>query len=80
VIQDFVAPFYIYLKADYQMRFCEIDDAMNPNFIEIRSKVISKVGEREKRKMEFTLMIKDNKLFTFVVKSGSKTISAKCIG
>ena len=44
VIQDFVAPFHIYLKADYQMQFSKIDDVMHPQQIEIKSSAIASIG------------------------------------
>ena len=80
VIQDFIAPFYIYLNADYKMKFSKIDDIMNPNRIEIRSEAVFKVGEMEKHKTEFILVIKDNKISSFTVIEGDQIISAECIG
>jgi len=79
IIQDFAAPFYIYLQADYKMIFNKIDDPMNPNQIEIRSEAVRKIGEMERSKTEFTLTIKDNKLFSFIIKEEDKIISAECI-
>ncbi len=80
VIQDFIAPFYIYLNADYKMKFTKIDDLMHPTQIEISSEAISKVGRMEKRKTEFILTVKDNKLSSFTVTEGDIIITAECIG
>ena len=80
LIQDFIAPFYIYLKADYKMTFAKIDDVMNPSVIEIQSSAIASIGGITKRKINFSLLMKDNKIFSFVITENNKTIVAECFG
>ena len=80
VIQDFIAPFYIYLKADYKMTFSKIDDIMNPGQIEIRSSVTAKAGETVSRAIDFVLVVKENKISSFTIREEDKTITAECIG
>ncbi len=79
-IQDFIAPFYIYLKADYKMQFSKIDDAMHPQQIEIKSSTIASIGSMEKRKIDFIFVLKENKISSFTIIEKDKTITAECIG
>ena len=78
-LQDFIAPFYIYLKAGYKMKIDKIDDVMNPNHIEIISQASIHIGSATKRKIDFQIGIKKNKIFSFTISEKDKIISAECI-
>jgi len=70
VIQDFVAPFGIYLKTEYSAKFMEIDDPMSPSKIRISSSALVKIGENVKRKIEFYFVLNHSKNFTMTINEG----------
>ena len=70
VIQDFVAPFGIYLKTEYSAKFIEIDDPMSPSKIRISSSALVKIGENVKRKIEFDFVLNHSKNFTMTINEG----------
>ena len=70
VIQDFVAPFGIYLKTEYSAKFIEIDDPMSPSKIRISSSALVKIGENVKRKIEFYFVLNHSKNFTMTINEG----------
>lgn len=79
IIQDFVAPFYIYLKADFSSVFSFIDDEANPAHIEIRSSASVKTGNRIQRSIDFNFKLKENKIHSFEIVENGKKITAECI-
>ena len=79
IIQDFVAPFGIYLKAEYVSTFKEIDDIRNPNRIIISSKAVAKIGKTEKRKINFELKLEKGTITEFVINERNECISAELI-
>ncbi len=79
IIQDFTAPFYIYLKADYSSVFTHIDDAANPSHIEISSCASVKTGNSIQRKVDFKFTLKENKIHSFEIMENGKKIIAEMI-
>ncbi len=76
VVQDFVAPFYIFLKATYTARYTFADDIQSPALIRINSDTA--IG-KSKRKINFELELKDNRINKFIIKEKDLCISAENI-
>ncbi len=70
VIQDFVAPFGIYLKTQYTAKFMEIDDLLSPTKIKISSSAQVKIGSSVRRKIDFDFVINHSKNFTMTINEG----------
>lgn len=79
IIQDFIAPFHIYLQADYSSHFTYVDDVSNPTHIEINTMASVKMGNIIKRKMDFAFILKENKIYSFSVTENKKTMVAECV-
>ncbi|HLP53291.1 MAG TPA: urea transporter [Chitinophagales bacterium] len=78
-IQDFVAPFNIYLKGSYTSRFTGIDDANYPKQIAIASHAKVNSGATVLKEMRFEFTVAKNKIQLFKVLNGNQTITATCI-
>jgi hypothetical protein len=78
-VQDFVAPFKIYLKANFISKFKSIDDLNYPKEISITSSATANTGSKILKQMNFEILIAKNKIKTFTVMDGNKTIVAECI-
>jgi len=56
-LQDFIAPFYLFLKADYSLEFVSIDNELSPEQIEIKSIVNTAIFGKKHRNLEFDISI-----------------------
>lgn len=73
VIQDFVAPFYLFTKASYSSRFTYADNVYAPQQVIIASGVEAKLLNRVFRKINFELELKENKIHRFTVHSRNRS-------
>jgi urea transporter len=78
-VQDFVAPFTIYLKGNYESRFTGIDDANYPKQLTIASTAQVNSGSTVLKQMSFEFEIAKNRIQVFKATTGNKTITATCI-
>jgi hypothetical protein len=67
ILQDFVAPIYLFLRADYQLTIKEAGDILSAGDIEMSASVSKKIAGRETRKFEIEIKIsQENELKIFV--------------
>lgn len=78
-LQDFTAPFHIYLKANYSASFSEVDNEQNPGMAKIISSAYKGSGKNGNGKMEFEMELSNNKLNKFTVKNNGLCITAENI-
>ncbi len=71
--QDFVAPFYLFTKANYTSAFTHVDNAYAPQKLIIQTEVEAKLVNYRFKKINFELELKDNKLFRFTIHHKHKT-------
>jgi len=79
VIQDFLAPFKIYLNTTYQSVFKTIDDVNFPKEITISSAAKVMMGNRKLKEINFEIGLSEDRIETFKVISNNQEILAKCI-
>ncbi len=77
-VQDFVAPFHIFLKADYEIRYAFSDNDFSPEKILLESSAINKLGGEILRKIDFAIHIGRQGIQVFTVRSGKLTIKSEC--
>ena len=65
IIQDFVAPFHIYLRTKYQLNYLEIDDELSPSLLKLQSCISYFHHKREIHKQEYNILIKGRGLIEF---------------
>lgn len=77
--QDFIAPFYIFLKTKYRSEFISVDDVHHPQ--EIKLKTLAEVSAygMQNRKIEFELLLKENKITSFAFTEKGKKREAVCV-
>ena len=78
-LQDFVAPFYLFTKANYISQFVYTDNLITPQIIKIKSGVEAKFIDRTFRKINFEMELKDNKIQTFSINHKGKTDKYLCV-
>ncbi len=78
-LQDFTAPFNIYLKAKYSAIFSEADNEQNPGRIKIISTAHKGRGKNDNDKIEFEIELSNNRLSKFTAKNKALCISGESI-
>lgn len=58
--QDFTAPFFMYLRASYHLKYTFIDDKMSPNVIFLESQVSSCIWKKRRQSIHFEIKIDKN--------------------
>ena len=79
IIQDFVAPFAIYLKSDYNSRFVFMDDQTFPKHIIIESSAKIGLGNKIHKQINFEFTLQKDRINKFNISIKNKTINAVCI-
>ena len=77
--QDFIAPFYIFIKDHYTLEYDYIDDPMTSNLIRLKSKAEMKIGGKIRKGMNFELEYTKDSVSSLIVHDNERMIVAKCI-
>lgn len=79
ILQDFVAPFYLFLNAGYELVFTKKKEDFTKNEITIQSRFDLKLFKKTFRNAHFETTIEKNAIASFTIKEGQKTTQAKRI-
>jgi hypothetical protein len=79
VVQDFVAPFYIFLKADFNLVYKDKDDEINPSLLRFGSSVRKSFLGWRTEGVRFEVVVSREGLKEFTVFLKNKTMKAVCI-
>jgi len=78
VLQDFVAPVFLFLKAGYQLTIKEAGDILSSGDIEMETTVSQKMAGREIRKFQTKIKITQENVFRLTVQLNDAKISIIC--
>ena len=73
--QDFVAPFYLFTKANYTSTFTYVDNIYAPQKLITKTSIENKLINYTFKKIDFELELKDNKIYRFTLHNKNKTES-----
>ncbi|MBN3035700.1 MAG: urea transporter [Bacteroidales bacterium] len=73
-LQDFIAPFYIFLKSEYRLEHTSMADDLRDSRILMRSCSCVRYGPVRSREINFEIDVLSNRIERFVVREGNKTI------
>ncbi len=76
--QDFVAPFYLFLKATYEIHYEYIDDKISSSKIVLKSEIQRKFFKKILHDTKFEIELGDQGLKVFKVFDNKKIIEATC--
>ncbi len=74
--QDFIAPFYLFIRSEYKMEFTKMTDHLTDSNIRFISSAMVKHGKKTSRELNFEFEIESNRIKKFVVLDGNKTLEA----
>ncbi len=77
IIQDFIAPFYIFIKSDYTLEYIKMDDNFSESSVFLKSKIEIKICKKLTKEQSFEIYIKDKSIEKFVIFDRNKRIEAK---
>ena len=77
-LQDLVAPFWKFLRSDYQCKYDWIDSDMSPSEIKLVSSARNSMAGRTLQKFNFTLHIDEKGIRQLVVDSRNLQLKATC--
>ncbi|MCK4408067.1 MAG: urea transporter [Bacteroidales bacterium] len=77
IIQDFIAPFYMFIKADYTLEYIKMDDNFSESSVFLKSKIEIKICKKLTKEQNFEIYIKDKSIEKFVIFDRNKKIEAK---
>lgn len=76
VLQDFISPFYIFLKADYTLEHVKFDDNFGNSSAVFKATTCMKVFKKTYREIGFEIHISRNKIEKFIIDDGNKHYEA----
>jgi len=75
--QDFVAPFYLFLKASYQINYQSVDDEMSPSQINLQAQVVSTVFAQKANTQSFDIEITTKGIERILINSNKKILEMR---
>ena len=78
VLQDFIAPFYRFVKSTFIVKYAYIDDVHISSEIRLESSAEIKVIGIKSKVFQYVTYLKSNKLSEFVVSTSKSKITASC--
>ncbi len=79
MLQDFVAPFVLFIRSEYSLNYLGMDDELMQTGISLRSVSSARIAGREVKRMEFEMFISPQGLERFVIQENSKTTQVKLV-
>jgi len=78
-VQDFFAPFKIYIGASYVGKYLSIDNEINPNLVKLSSKTFKRVGKKESNVAKYEIEIGKNGLQKLIIHKNNSCKEASVI-
>ena len=72
--QDFIAPFYIFLKSRYKIRYANIDNELVPKQIKIKSSISNYIFKRQIKQVKFDITLHKTTKSKIVATENNKQI------
>jgi len=79
VLQDFIAPFYRFIGANYESVFTVIDDYNFPKYIKIETTASVKLYGNTLKTIRSEITVMDDLVKMFVIHNGNRKTVATCL-
>ena len=77
ILQDFIAPFYLFIKAKYIIKYVRLKEDILNSSIELESNAKFSIAKSIINKYRFKTVIENQQIRTFTIETHDKTIIAK---
>ena len=78
-LQDFTAPVWKFLSAEFTLKYVSVDSEISPSEIVLESSARSRILEFETDRLDFILHIKEEGIHQFEIRNGKTEIVARCV-
>ncbi|HNX42877.1 MAG TPA: urea transporter [Bacteroidales bacterium] len=76
MLQDFVAPFFLFLHNEYEMCYCSMEDELEQRSIKMKSSARKQICKRSSSMAEFEFLIDNDRVEKFVITEGKHITTA----
>ena len=77
ILQDFVAPFYTFLHADYEIEYLRHDGDWLDSVVELQSQASVRSGKKIRKAIDFNFQVKKGRIEKIRINTGSANIEAR---
>ena len=78
ILQDFIAPLFLFLKVDYMLEISESGDILSSGDVKMKSQIIKKIAGRETEKYDFKINIKESGVFEIEIHFNELMLQMTC--
>jgi urea transporter/murein DD-endopeptidase MepM/ murein hydrolase activator NlpD len=75
--QDFLAPFYIFVRSEFRMDYVSMDDEIGQSSVTLKSEMSQRTPFRSRKIAEFTFFIDNNRIELFTISRKGKQVTAR---
>jgi len=79
ILQDFIAPFYLFIKAKYKIKYIRLKEDLLNSSIELESTSKFIIAGHLFKEYKFKTLVKNQQIKEFIIETGEKTIIAQLI-
>ena len=79
LVQDFVAPFFLFIRSEYSLNYVGMEDPLNQSGISLRSVSSASIAGREVRRMECEMYIGPQGLEKFSIQENRKMTEVQIV-
>lgn len=80
VWQDFLAPFFRFIKSEYTIHYKAIDSIVSPSSVELETYATNYFAGKVTRMARIAIIINEKGIYSFGIDAGNLKISAECTG
>ena len=78
MVQDFIAPFYRFVHATFNLKYARIDDINITTEIGLESSAEMKILGINSKAFQFTTNLKNNRIHEFIIETSNTKVVAIC--
>ena len=76
-LQDFLAPFFLFMHSHYSMTYDFIEDDLGSSTLTLSSRASVSIGKKSTTKMSFNFVISQDKISSFTIQQSKQVIKVK---
>ncbi len=76
-VQDFIAPFHIFMKAGYRLDYVKLQDDLGDSQISMEAEAALRFSKKNRQSIRFGFFIRNNRIESFEVKAAERHMIAK---
>jgi urea transporter len=76
ILQDFIAPFYTFIRASYKLEYLKLEDELSDNIVEMRSTARVTAGKKLRKSFDFHFTVRKGVINKINIKAQNTNIEA----